>query len=64
MSKTGSNSANLGPYPLALARSAAGGSMSFGNRGFVKAGPERFRRFVLILLAALSVAVLVRAVVA
>ena len=38
--------------------------MSFGNRGFVKADPERFRRFVLIFLAALSVAVLVRAVVA
>ena len=38
--------------------------ISLGNRGFVKADPESFRRFVLILLAALSVAVLMRAVVA
>ena len=32
-----------------------------GNRGFLNADPERFRRFVLLLLAALSVAVLLRA---
>ena len=38
--------------------------ISLGNRRFLKADPERFRRYVLILLAALSVAVLVRAVVA
>ncbi len=38
--------------------------IGLGNRRFVKADPERFRRFVLILLAMLSVAVLVRAVVA
>ena len=38
--------------------------ITLGNRRFVKADPERFRRLVLILLGALSVAVLVRAVVA
>ena len=38
--------------------------ISLGNRRFLKADPERFRRYVLILLAALSVAVLARAVVA
>ena len=38
--------------------------ISLGNRRFLKADPERFRRWVLILLAALSVAVLARAVVA
>lgn len=32
-----------------------------GNRRFLRTDPERFRRFVLLLLAALSVAVLLRA---
>jgi uncharacterized membrane protein YfcA len=32
-----------------------------GNRRFLRTNPERFRRFVLLLLAALSVAVLLRA---
>jgi uncharacterized membrane protein YfcA len=33
-----------------------------GNRRFIKADPERFRRYVLLLLAALSIAVFLRAV--
>jgi uncharacterized membrane protein YfcA len=36
--------------------------ISLGNRRFIKAEPETFKRFVLILLAALSAAVLLRAV--
>ncbi len=39
------------------------GGIVTGHRGFIRSDPERFRRHVLVVLAALSVAVLLRAVI-
>ena len=50
----------VGIWTLALALPMLAGIV-LGNRQFARTDPERFRRFVLILLAALSLAVLLRA---